>query len=92
MRGECLQRARPKTDQQSCRRSGYLPREKAARKALEKVISVSGDGGFSVFGDGTGNSRSSEIQPCAPPVIVGVSVDYRDNHRLMENVHPDALN
>jgi len=56
------------------------------------VISVSGDGGFSVFGDGTGNSRSSEIQPCAPPVIVGVSVDYRDNHRLMENVHPDALN
>jgi acetolactate synthase I/II/III large subunit len=26
------------------------------------------------------------------PVIVGVPVDYRDNHRLMENVHPDALN
>jgi hypothetical protein len=25
------------------------------------------------------------------PVIVGVTVDYRDNHRLMENVHPDAL-
>ena len=26
------------------------------------------------------------------PVIVGVPVDYRDNHRLMEDVHPDALN
>jgi acetolactate synthase I/II/III large subunit len=26
------------------------------------------------------------------PVIVGVPVDYRDNHCLMENVHPDALN
>ena len=26
------------------------------------------------------------------PVIVGVPVDYRDNHSLMENVHPDALN
>jgi acetolactate synthase I/II/III large subunit len=26
------------------------------------------------------------------PVIVGVPVDYRDNHRLMENVHPEALN
>jgi hypothetical protein len=25
-------------------------------------------------------------------VIVGVPVDYRDNHRLMENVHPEALN
>jgi acetolactate synthase-1/2/3 large subunit len=25
------------------------------------------------------------------PVIVGVPVDYRDNHRLMENVHPDVL-
>jgi acetolactate synthase-1/2/3 large subunit len=25
------------------------------------------------------------------PVIVGVPVDYRDNHRLMENVHPEAL-
>jgi hypothetical protein len=26
------------------------------------------------------------------PVIVGVPVDYRDNHRLMENVRPEALN
>jgi acetolactate synthase I/II/III large subunit len=26
------------------------------------------------------------------PVIVGVPVDYRDNHRLMETVHFDALN
>jgi acetolactate synthase I/II/III large subunit len=26
------------------------------------------------------------------PVIVGVPVDYRENHRLMENVHPEALN
>jgi len=26
------------------------------------------------------------------PVLVGVPVDYRDNHRLMEIVHPDALN
>jgi acetolactate synthase I/II/III large subunit len=26
------------------------------------------------------------------PVIVGVPVDYRDNHRLMEVVHPEALN
>jgi hypothetical protein len=25
-------------------------------------------------------------------VIVGVPVDYRDNHRLMEDVHPEALN
>jgi len=26
------------------------------------------------------------------PVIVGVPVDHRDNHRLTENVHPEALN
>lgn len=26
------------------------------------------------------------------PVLVGVPVDYRDNHTLMEMVHPDALN
>ena len=26
------------------------------------------------------------------PVVVGVPVDYRDNHRLMEDVHADALN
>jgi len=26
------------------------------------------------------------------PVIVGIPVDYRDNHRLMEIVHPAALN
>ena len=26
------------------------------------------------------------------PLIVGVPVDYRDNHRLMENVRPDAMN
>ena len=26
------------------------------------------------------------------PVIVGIPVDYRDNHRLMEDVHPAALN
>jgi acetolactate synthase-1/2/3 large subunit len=26
------------------------------------------------------------------PVLVGVPVDYRDNHRLMEIVHPGALN
>lgn len=26
------------------------------------------------------------------PVLVGVPVDYRGNHRLMEIVHPDALN
>ena len=26
------------------------------------------------------------------PVLVGVPVDYRDNHRLMEMVHLDALN
>jgi acetolactate synthase I/II/III large subunit len=26
------------------------------------------------------------------PVLVSVPVDYRDNHRLMEIVHPDALN
>jgi malate dehydrogenase (oxaloacetate-decarboxylating) len=26
------------------------------------------------------------------PVIVGIPVDYRDNHRLMEIVHPDVLN
>jgi hypothetical protein len=26
------------------------------------------------------------------PVIVGLPVDYRYNHRLMENVHPEALN
>src|SRR6201997_5957126 len=28
----------------------------------------------------------------AGPVIVGIPVDYRDNHRLMEIVHPEALN
>jgi acetolactate synthase I/II/III large subunit len=26
------------------------------------------------------------------PVIVGVPVNYRDNHRLMEDVHPEAVN
>jgi len=26
------------------------------------------------------------------PVLVGVPVDYRDNHRLMEIMHPEALN
>jgi hypothetical protein len=26
------------------------------------------------------------------PVLVGVPVDYRDNHRLMGIVHPEALN
>ena len=26
------------------------------------------------------------------PVIVGVRVDYRDNHRRMEDVHFEALN
>lgn len=26
------------------------------------------------------------------PVIIGVPVDYRDNHKLMEIVHPEALN
>jgi acetolactate synthase-1/2/3 large subunit len=26
------------------------------------------------------------------PVVVGVPVDYRDNHRLMEIVHPTVLN
>jgi acetolactate synthase-1/2/3 large subunit len=26
------------------------------------------------------------------PVVIGIPVDYRDNHRLMEIVHPDVLN
>jgi len=26
------------------------------------------------------------------PVTVGIPVDYRDNHRLMEMVHPTVLN
>jgi acetolactate synthase I/II/III large subunit len=26
------------------------------------------------------------------PVIVGVPVDYRDNHQFMEILHPSALN
>jgi len=26
------------------------------------------------------------------PVLVGVPVDYRDNHKLMEIVQPDAFN
>jgi hypothetical protein len=25
-------------------------------------------------------------------VVVGIPVDYRDNHRLMEIVHPTVLN
>jgi acetolactate synthase-1/2/3 large subunit len=33
--------------------------------------------------------RALEI---AGPVVVGIPVDYRDNHRLMEMVHPSALN
>jgi acetolactate synthase-1/2/3 large subunit len=28
----------------------------------------------------------------AGPVVVGIPVDYRDNHRLTEMVHPSALN
>jgi acetolactate synthase-1/2/3 large subunit len=26
------------------------------------------------------------------PVVVGIPVDYRDNHQLMEMVHPTVLN
>ena len=26
------------------------------------------------------------------PVVVGIPVDYRDNHRFMEIVHPNVLN
>jgi acetolactate synthase I/II/III large subunit len=26
------------------------------------------------------------------PVVVGIPVDYRDNHHLMEMVHPGVLN
>jgi hypothetical protein len=26
------------------------------------------------------------------PVLVAVAVDYRDNHRLMDIVHPSVLN
>jgi acetolactate synthase I/II/III large subunit len=26
------------------------------------------------------------------PVVVGIPVDYRDNHRLLEMVHPHGLN
>jgi hypothetical protein len=26
------------------------------------------------------------------PVLIGAPVDYRDNHRLMEIVHPEAVN
>ena len=26
------------------------------------------------------------------PVVVGIPVDYRDNHRLMEMVHLNVLN
>jgi len=26
------------------------------------------------------------------PVIVGIPLDYRDNHELMEMVHPSVLN
>jgi hypothetical protein len=26
------------------------------------------------------------------PLLIGVPVDYRDDHRLMEIVHPEALN
>ena len=43
--------------------------------------------------------RPEEISPTLKkaltmqgPVIVGVPVDYRDNHRLTEVVHPEALN
>ncbi len=28
----------------------------------------------------------------AGPVVIGIPVDYRDNHRLMEMVHPSVLN
>ena len=28
----------------------------------------------------------------AGPVVVGIPVDYRDNHQLMEIVHPQVLN
>jgi acetolactate synthase-1/2/3 large subunit len=33
--------------------------------------------------------RALEMQG---PVLIGVPVDYRDNHQLMELVHPEALN
>jgi hypothetical protein len=26
------------------------------------------------------------------PVVVGIPVDYRDNHKLMEIMHPGVLN
>jgi acetolactate synthase I/II/III large subunit len=134
---------------------GVSLKGKAAGKALEKVISVSGDGGFlfsameletavrlksnlvhlgwidgfydmvgiqemAKYGRLSGvtlgpvdvvqfaeafGARGLKIESpeeisstlkkalaMPGPVIVGVPVDYRDNHRMMENVHPDALN
>jgi len=38
-----------------------------------------------------GLSTLKEALAMEGPVLVGVPVDYRDNHRLMEIVHPEAL-
>ena len=38
------------------------------------------------------SSTLKEALAMEGPVLVGVPVDYRDNHRLMEIMHPEALN
>jgi hypothetical protein len=39
-----------------------------------------------------GSSTLKKALTMQGPVLVSVPVDYRDNHRLMEIVHPEALN
>ena len=48
--------------------------------------------GLKIEGPGEISPTLKKALAIPGPVIVGVPVDYRDNHRLMENVHPDALN
>jgi acetolactate synthase-1/2/3 large subunit len=36
-------------------------------------------------------SRLKRALAMQGPVLVGILVDYRDNHRLMEIIHPNVL-
>jgi acetolactate synthase I/II/III large subunit len=48
--------------------------------------------GLKIEGPEDISSTLKEALAMQGPVIVGVPVDYRDNHRLMEDVHSEALN
>jgi hypothetical protein len=55
-------------------------------REISDPIPQAGEALVRVHTDGEGGSYH------AGPVLVGAPVDYRDNQKLMEIVHPEALN